>query len=227
MIHHAPERLVVFGAGGHGREIVEAVLAINAVRPRWQLLGVLDDTEPSAGELRGLGTEFLGPTSRIRSLDARYVIGIGDGAVRRRLDLMAAHSARPATPIVHPTASVGRRVTLGPGCYVAAHATVTTNCVLGRHSHVNVGASVSHDNVMGAYCTLAPGTRLAGRVVTDDGVTLGLNSAVLPGVRLGAWSVVGAGATALRDVPARSVVIGTPAHPIEEATRTTPGVRGQ
>ncbi|MCX4824581.1 acetyltransferase [Streptomyces sp. NBC_01142] len=206
-----PERLVLLGAGGHARELIDAIHAVNAVRPTWDLLGVLDDgdrpTEPGP-EVRA---PFLGPTSLVGMLDAWYVIGIGDGAVRERLDRMARRSSRTPATVVHPAASVGPRAVLGPGCYVAANATLTTDCVLGRHTHINVGASVSHDDVLGAYCTLAPGARLGGRAVLEDGVTLGLNCAVLPGVRLGAWSVAGAGATVLKDVLPGSVVAGTPA----------------
>ncbi|MEV6394057.1 acetyltransferase [Streptomyces sp. NPDC051907] len=214
---HRLERLVVLGAGGHARELVDAVHAVNAVRPTWDLLGVLDDGDRPTEPGPEVGAPYLGPTSMVGMLDARYVVGIGDGAVRERMDEMARRASRTPATVVHPTASVGRRAVLHPGCYVAAHATLTTDCVLGRHTHVNVGASVSHDDVLGAYCTLAPGARLGGRAVLEDGVTLGLNCAVLPGVRLGAWSVAGAGATVTRDVQPGSVVVGTPAAVLRRA----------
>jgi UDP-2-acetamido-3-amino-2,3-dideoxy-glucuronate N-acetyltransferase len=39
---------------------------------------------------------------------------------------------------------------------------------------------------------------------------------LLPGIEVGEEAFVGAGAVVLRDVPARAVVVGSPAHRIRE-----------
>ncbi|NEB07042.1 DapH/DapD/GlmU-related protein, partial [Streptomyces sp. SID13726] len=50
------------------------------------------------------------------------------------------------------------------------------------------------------------------RVVLGRNVWLGANVTVLPGVTIGDDAVVGAGSVVTRDVPARTVVVGTPAR---------------
>lgn len=52
---------------------------------------------------------------------------------------------------------------------------------------------------------------LAGTVV-EAGASIGANATILPGVRIGARSMVGAGAVVLADVPADAVVVGNPAR---------------
>ena len=51
-----------------------------------------------------------------------------------------------------------------------------------------------------------------GAVRIDDDVWIGAYTVVLPGVSIGRHSVVGANSTVTRDVPARSVAVGSPAR---------------
>jgi acetyltransferase-like isoleucine patch superfamily enzyme len=49
-------------------------------------------------------------------------------------------------------------------------------------------------------------------VVVEIGADIGMNASILPGVRIGAHSIVGAGAVVTSDVPAYAIVAGVPAR---------------
>ena len=53
-------------------------------------------------------------------------------------------------------------------------------------------------------------------VVIDRDVWIGSNATVLPGVRIGAGSIVGAGAVVTRDVAPGKLVLGVPARPARD-----------
>lgn len=209
----APTPLVVVGTGGHGRETFELVSAINRATPTFALLGFLDD-DPDANRdrVRALRTEVLGPVSLLEGMDARYVLGVGSGEARRRLDERITAWGGEAAVLVHPEATVGAEVTLGPGAVVAAGGRVTTNVVLGRHSHLNVNASVSHDCRVGPYSTVSPGATVSGTVSLGEGVLIGAGATVIQGISVGGWSTVGAGAVVVRDVPPGVTAVGVPAR---------------
>ena len=204
--------LVILGAGGHGRELLDIVEAMNAEERRWNVLGFLasDDEHPERVAARGL--EVLGDPSLIGELRCDYVVGIGNPATRRRIDVAAEGAGGTPVTLVHPTAIVGGANTIGPGCVLAAYSVVTTNVVLGRSVHLNVGASVSHDGRLGDYTILAPGARFAGGVTTGEGVDVGVGAVVRPSTTIGAAAVVGAGAAVVADVEPGAVVAGVPAR---------------
>lgn len=203
--------LVVIGAGGHCRELLDAVEALDGVHAGFEVLGVVAESWPLRERLEHRGVELLGGPELLDGLDARFVVAIGDGATRRRFDALCCDLGLHAATVVHPRAELGRGAVLGEGCYIASGARVMADAALGRHVHVNVGAVVSHDSVVGDFSTLSPGTLINGTAAVGEGVFFGTGSIVLPGCTIGDGAVIGAGAVVTGDVPEHVTAVGVPA----------------
>ena len=207
-------RLAVIGAGGHGRE----ALTVASRTGRYDALVAVDD-DPSAEDLarlERLGVPLLGGLDALVADPGDHVIAIGDPSVRRTVADHLDTAAR-ATTLVDPSAGIGSDVILDDGVMVFPGAICTTNVRVGRHSHVNCGAIVSHDCRIGAFVSVSPGVRLNGAALVEDGVFLGTGSIVLPGCRIGQDARVGAGAVVRDDVEPGATVAGVPARPVDTA----------
>jgi sugar O-acyltransferase (sialic acid O-acetyltransferase NeuD family) len=203
--------LVIVGAGGHGRETLDVVEACNAMSPTYDFMGFCArDADPALMARRH--ATVLGDVDVLRDLDASYVIGIGTSGTRRDLDARITGFGRDAVTLVHPAASLGSDLRLAPGVILAAGARATTNVTLGRHTHLNVNAVVSHDCEVGDYVTLSPGVLINGNVTLGEGVFLGTGAVVLPGRSIGAWATIGAGAVVTEDVASGRTAVGVPAR---------------
>lgn len=203
--------LVIIGAGGHGRETLDVVQACNDVAPTYEFVGFCAQ-EADNELLTRRDAPLLGTTEALRDIDVSYVIGIGTSEVRQDIDEQMTRFRRQAITLIHPAASLGSELRLAPGVILAAGARVTTNVTLGRHTHLNVNAVISHDCQVGDYVTLSPGVLINGNVTLGDGVFLGTGSVVLPGLSVGAWAKIGAGAVVTEDVPAGRTAVGVPAR---------------
>lgn len=139
------------------------------------------------------------------------------GTTRRRgfVEAVEAMGFRFAT-VVHPTARVSRRSSVGAGTLLSAGALVASNTRIGRHVVANRGVLVGHDTAIGDFVTLSPGANVAGAVTIGAGTYVGIGAVILDGLSIGAGAVVAAGALVTRDVPDRVQVRGVPAMIVEE-----------
>ena len=209
--------LVIYGAGGAGREIAQLVEDINGREPQWTVLGYLSDDAGLHGQVVG-DLPVLGGADWLRSRAApiAVAIGVGNPAMKRRLVGRGRASSVTFPMLVHPTVTMGRRVTIGEGSIVCAASVITVDIRIGAFVLVNHNCTITHDAVLGDYTTLAPGVNVSGNVTVGDGSDLGTGAKVIQGVSIGEWSIVGAGAVVSRDLPANVTAVGVPAKVIKE-----------
>jgi sugar O-acyltransferase (sialic acid O-acetyltransferase NeuD family) len=209
-------RVLIVGAGGHAQVIADVILSRARLGDDVQLLGFVDDNPDQLGR-KILGVKVLGLSSQCLEFQPEAVIvGIGDNATRARMyDQLKAGGVTIGTAI-HPRAVVAADVEIGGGSVVFANAVINTGSIVGPNVIVNTGATVDHHARIGAHVHIAPGVHLGGTVTIGEGAFVGLGSSVVPNRTLGAWSVIGAGAAVIHDVPPRTTVVGVPAKPLSK-----------
>lgn len=128
-------------------------------------------------------------------------------------------------------ADVDRRARVNPGVIIrtrdltlGAFSTINYGCILDNRDGVHIGERVG----VGIGVTFTTSTHDysnplvragAGKTLPihiGDGAWIGSGATILAGVRVGSGAIVAAGAVVVKDVPANTVVGGTPARHIRE-----------
>lgn len=206
--------ILLFGAGGHAKVVIDII----EQQGNYEIAGLLDDDLKHQGK-RFFGYPVLGTRAGLPALISAQlrhaIVTIGDNTSRATVAALLDSGGWQFASAVHPRASIGRGVTIGPGSVVMAGCVVNVDTHLGAQVIINTGATVDHDCRIEDAVHIAPGCHLCGGVSVGRGSLLGAGSTVTPGVSIGCEVIVGAGSTVIHDVADEARVSGSPARPLD------------
>jgi acetyltransferase-like isoleucine patch superfamily enzyme len=126
---------------------------------------------------------------------------------------------------VRERCEVGDEVVIGRGSLVENDTTIGALTKIQAHAYITAYSTLE-DNVFIAPCVATTNDNLMGRTelrhelvrgpTIRRGARVGGAAVLLPGIEVGEEAFVGAGAVVIRDVPARTVVVGNPARQLRE-----------
>jgi sugar O-acyltransferase (sialic acid O-acetyltransferase NeuD family) len=202
-------RLVIWGAGGHGKVAADTACAIGC----YDEIAFLDDDPARQGELV-LGFPVMGAREELAGMLSGWevFIAIGDNRLRAAACRHAMSLGLRLVTLRHPLAAVSRFASVARGTLIMPRVVINAGARIGMDCIVNTGAIVEHDCIVQDCVHVSPAVCIGGGARIEEGTHLGIGAIVLPGVRIGARSVVGAGGVVRHDLPADVVAAGVPAR---------------
>ena len=199
-------RLIIIGAGGHGKVIADV-----ALRNGYKNICFIDDR--ATGDV--MGFPIIGATSEMEHLNdgnTDFVIGIGNNFTRKAI--AEAYHVNWVT-LVHPSAQVAFNVEIGQGTVVMANAVINVCAMIGEHCIINSGATVEHDNVINNYAHISPNVALGGTVCIGSLTHLGIGTTVKNNTNICSNCTIGAGSVVVKDIEEAGTYIDIPARKIK------------
>lgn len=175
------KKLLILGAGGHGKSVAEAAL----LSGDWINIAFLDDSWPTTNSV--LGFPVLAKLEALSSLSSQYsagIVAIGNNKIRQVYVTLLEQVGLPLVSIIHPAASVSASAKIGVGTTIMASARVGVDASLGKGCIVNSHATVDHDVTLNDFVHIGIGVHLAG------GVKVGLRAWLQAGICAGYHVIV-------------------------------------
>ena len=199
--------LIIFPCTGNALE------AVDCLGEEWFLAAFIDD----APEKQGL--TVAGSLVRDRAVldelpDAALLAVPGSPvSYLGRRDVIEGLSIDPDrfATVVHPSASLGREVTVGRNVLIMAGSVTTSNARIGNHVCILPNSVIHHDSRIGDWTLIGSGVTIAGGCDVGENCYIGSGTSITNGVRIGHGALIGLGSTVIRDVEAGATVAGCPA----------------
>lgn len=209
-------RLLIIGAGGFGREVLQWAQDIQAQTDvDWEVGGFLDG---DANALSGfdVGVPIVGdPATYVSQSTDCLVCAIGAPATRLKICRDLQSRGAEFVTLIHPTAYVGARCHIGVGSILCRMVTMTVDVSIGDFVILNCNAGIGHDVRMGHGCTINAFCDITGAATLGDRVFLGSHAVITPATKVGDDARVGAGAVVVRRVRANTTVMGPTAKRLD------------
>lgn len=202
--------LIIVGAGGLGRELLEWVEDINKTEKKWNIKGFIADWyEPldvSRCDCAVIGTiQDYQPSN-----NEEFTCAIGDPVGKEKVVTLLKSRGAVFTNIIHPTVVIGSNNTIGEGFVACPNSCITTNVTIGNFVTL-LGSSIGHDVQVGDFTTISGYCDITGGVKIGKRVFVGSHVTIIPKRRIGDDAYLGAGSVVVTHVKEKTKVMGNPA----------------
>lgn len=200
-------RLLIIGAGGHGKVVAEIALKMN----KWNEVAFLDDNN-DLKEVNKL--PIIGNLSDCSKFKDRYkyaFVAIGNNGLRLKLINKIASIGFEIPTLIHPFTAIGHNCQIAKGTAVMAGTVINTNTTIGRGCIVNTSVSIDHDCILEDGVHISPGVHIGGTVNVGrlSWVCIGAN--IANNTIIGSNTIVASGASVVMNIPDNVMVAGVPA----------------
>lgn len=204
-------RLLLIGAGGHGRVVADIARELGTVD-----ILFLDDRWPSLSSVGNWPVVGTSKDVNAHMQGRGVVVTIGDNQRRLALhgELERTGISQPA--LVHPKAVVSREAKIGAASVVMAGVVVNIGAKVGKAVILNTACTIDHDCDIGDGAHVSPGAHLGGGVSVGRRTWIGIGATVRHSTSIGDDVMVGAGAAVIAEVRGGSRVAGVPAKPLKD-----------
>jgi len=207
------ENIIVYGAGGHGKSVIDLI----EDQGQYRIANVLDDNEEGADHLLGYpiirnGEEI---TEIIRNAYGG-VVAIADSHTRSRIvsRIEALSPIFRFVNIIHPAACISRHARIGQGAVIMYGVRIGTETIIGNHCIICSKTLIPHDSIVGDYAFFGGGVICSGNVTVGEHCYVLSGSVIINNITIGHHTVIGSGSNVVGDIPPNVVVFGNPAKAV-------------
>lgn len=209
--------IVIFGAGGFGREVACLIKRINAAEPTWNLVGFYDD-----GIEAGTKNEYgavLGDVNDLASEDNEMAVAVAIGApktVKKIVEILSKNHKLSFPNLISPDFNISDpdNYEMGYGNIIQRNCTISCNVKIGNFNVLNTGIGLGHDACIGDYNSFMPAVKISGEVQIGECNFFGVGSIVLQQLTVGNGIKLGAGSVLMRKAKDDNLYMGNPAKKI-------------
>lgn len=204
------KKLIIVGAGGFGRELLQWVKDINKLQNKWIIEGFLDD---NLDALDGMECDYnvIGKIQDWKPKENEvFVCAIANPKIKEFITTQLKSKGAWFESVIHPTAIIGAYNIIGEGLVAYPNSCITANAKVGDFVTLLLSA-IGHDTVIGDYSTISSYCDITGGVQLGKRVFLGSHVTIIPERKIGDDVYVGAGSVVINNVKSNTKVMGNPA----------------
>jgi len=208
------QELIIVGAGGFGRELLQWVKDINKVKQKWIIRGFIDDNLKALDNYE-CDYNIIG---RIEDWQPRssevYACAIANPSIKEKVVNSLKLKNAMFTNIIHPTAIIGDFSKIGEGFVSYPNSCINVNVKIGDFVTL-LSSSIGHDAIIGDYSTISSYCDITGGVKIGKRVFLGSHVTIVPKRNVGDDAYIGAGSVVISHIKENIKVMGNPAKKFE------------
>lgn len=204
--------LVIYCAGGLGKEIVELARSVS----RWNAIVFVDDVT-NQKEYRGCSVHRFDEIANF-SDSVEFVIASGEPAARKTLYNKIKAAGYSMATIASPYAAILPGAVIGEGC-ILWDCGISADVVIGENAVINSRAILGHDVVVGAHSYISANSFIGGYTQIGTCVYMAPGAMAKDRIKVEDNAIISLGSVLLRNVRSGAIMVGNPARHLGDNER--------
>lgn len=211
------EDIIILGRGGHAKVVIDMIEEGGF----YNIIGVTDVKQNDDTDFFGypiLGNDDVLPDFFKKGV-RNAAIGIGgftDNNLRKKIFNLAKSVGFNLPPIIHSSAIISKRATIGEGTIVKRGVIIDTDVTIGVNNILEIGAIVGHESRVGNHTLLSANVMISAYNLIDDESFFAVASTIVSGAKVCTGAIIGAGAVVVNDITEPGLYLGVPAKKRQE-----------
>ncbi len=207
------DKIVIYGAGGFGREIACLINAINLVEKRWDFIGFIDDGIPPEKSQRY--GKVLGNIDYLNSYHQKLavVISVSSPSVIANITGRIKNQNIWYPNLIAPDVKFhdAESFVAGKGNILFFSCRISCQVTIGDFNLLNSLVSLGHDVTVGDRNVFNPSVRISGDCTIGNGNFFGVHAIVMQGRCIGNDTRIGVSSVVMRNTSDGVLYFGNPA----------------
>jgi len=205
------KKLIIFPYNGNGIEALDCILD-----QEFEFIGFIDDSIEKSNAKQTWPVFNREILSKYPEAFVLAVPGSPLSFLKRSEHIQSLNlSVNRFISIVHPSAKLGRNISIGMNCLILAGVVLTSNAQVGNHVCILPNTVIHHDAIIGDYTLIGSNVAVAGGATIGRNCYIGSGTNIMNGIHIGSNTLVGLGSNVVSGVPENSRIAGNPAKPIK------------
>jgi len=208
------KEIIIVGASGFGRELLQMIKDINKVESKWIIKGFIDD-DLTALENYECDYKILGKISEWQpSENEVFALGIANPVTKEKIANSLLSRNAVFESIIHPRAFIDSFNKVGIGIVMYPGSRIGVNAVVGDYVTL-LSSGIGHDACVGDFTTISSYCGISGKVKIGKKVFISSHCVIIPSKKIGDNAFIGAGSIVINNVKPGAKVFGNPAKKID------------
>lgn len=206
------KKIVLYGAGGFGREVANMIEIMNLIKPQYELIGFLVDKQYYKKDTFINGYPLLGDEEWLYNKKDIYCnCTIADSISRERIQGRLVQQGIRFLSLIAPDVYIPKSTMIGDGCIICGRSLISVNVTIEEGVFLNSCVTIGHDVIIKKYASVMPGVGISGSCIIGERARIGGHAFIIPGKKVGSDAVVAAGSICFNNVKQNTTVLGNPA----------------
>lgn len=204
-------KIIIVGAGGFGRELLQWIKDINSETPTWKISGFIDDNTHALDGIE-IDYKIIGTIKNWQPKeDEEFALAMGSPELKRKIVAQLKEKGAKFATVIHPKAILTEFTKYGEGFIMFPGSKLSVNSEVGNFVTL-LATFIGHDTYIGDYSVISGGCNVVRNVHIGNDVFLAAGVCIAQNVKIGDGAYLGLGCVVLKDVPPEATMFGNPAR---------------